>query len=107
MAQSQMHTHVGHVAPIGLYVAVFLMLMVLTGVTVWVASVDLGAFNTIVALAIALLKATVVMLFFMHLRWSSPLVLLFVGSGFFFLGILLVLTLSDYLSRGWLGFPGT
>ena len=80
--------------------------MVLTVVTVWVASVELGWLNTPVALAIAVTKATLVVLYFMHVRYSTRLTWVVVVSGFFWLGILFVLTLSDYLSRGWLNPPG-
>ncbi len=91
-----------HSAPLKLYYAVFGALLVLTWVTVWVAGVDLGAWNTPVALAIASLKATLVLLFFMHLWWSSKLTWIFAASGFFFLVILISLTLQDFLSRDWL-----
>ena len=63
--------------------------MVLTAVTVWVANLDLGRWNAIVALSIAVLKATLVVLYFMHVRYSSRLTWIFVGAGFFWLGILI------------------
>ena len=74
--------------------------MVLTVITVLVAQVDLGALNNIVALSIAVLKATLVVLYFMHVRYSSRLTWVFVIAGFFWLAILMVLTLSDYKTRG-------
>ncbi|MBI4444947.1 MAG: cytochrome C oxidase subunit IV family protein [Acidobacteria bacterium] len=87
-----------------LYCSIFAALLALTLVTVMVAMIDLGPLNTPLALGIAGLKATLVILYFMHVRYSSRLTWMFVGAGFFWLGILLALTLSDFLSRGWL--PG-
>jgi len=96
-------THVTpHVTPIGAYLAVFATLGVLTAVTVAAAFIDLGALNTIVALVIAAVKATLVMLIFMHLRWSGRLVALYAVVGFVFLAILIGLTYSDIVTRGWL-----
>jgi cytochrome c oxidase subunit 4 len=89
-----------------MYYGIFAALMVLTGVTVAVAFVPLGAFNFPVAISIAITKATLVILFFMHAKYSSTLTKLFVGTAFFFLAILLGLTLTDYLSRGFQTFPG-
>ena len=70
------------------------------------AYADLGALNTPVALTIAVLKALLVILFFMHVKDSPRLTWLVVASGFVWLGIMIALTLSDYLSRGWLPMPG-
>jgi cytochrome c oxidase subunit IV len=95
----------GHVSPRSLYYAIFGALMVLTAVTVGVAFINLGAFNFPVAISIAIVKATLVILFFMHVKYSSRLTKLILATGFFFLGILFVLTLTDYLSRGWLTGP--
>ncbi|HWP99393.1 MAG TPA: cytochrome C oxidase subunit IV family protein [Vicinamibacterales bacterium] len=92
-----------HVLPVRLYVAVFAALMVLTAVTVAAAFVDLGFLNTFVALTIAVTKATLVALYFMHVRYSTPLVKVTVVAGLVWLGILFALGLSDYLSRGWVG----
>jgi cytochrome c oxidase subunit IV len=84
------------------YFAVFIALLALTALTTGVAFLDLGGVgNVAVALAIAAGKAALVALYFMHLRYSSRLTVLFAGAGIFWLGILLVLTMSDYLSRGW------
>ena len=80
--------------------------MVLTAITVTVAFINLGALNFPVALGIAILKATLVILFFMHVKYSSRLTKLICGMRFFFLLILFGLTLSDYLSRGWFVAPG-
>ncbi|HYU35126.1 MAG TPA: cytochrome C oxidase subunit IV family protein [Thermoanaerobaculia bacterium] len=88
-----------HVASIKMYVGVFLTLMVFTRITVWVAYQDLGAWNDIVMLTIAVTKAVLVILFFMHVKYSTRLTALTAISGFFFLAILICMTLNDYLSR--------
>ncbi|MFN0152637.1 MAG: cytochrome C oxidase subunit IV family protein [bacterium] len=94
-----------HVMPKKIYFAIFAALLVLTAVTVWVAFLDLGPLNTFVALAIAALKATLVILFFMHVKYSTRLTKLVVVSGFVWLLILFVLTMGDYASRNWLRAP--
>lgn len=81
------------------YFAVYIALVVLTGLTTTVAYFDLGLANPIVALSIAILKATLVALFFMHLKYGSRLIWVFVGSSIFWLSILLLLILSDYAAR--------
>ena len=88
------------------YYRMFIALLVLTGLTVGIAMIDLGPLNTIVALTIAVGKALLVILVFMHLRYSSRLTWLVVGSGFFWLALLITLTMSDYLTRGWLIVAG-
>jgi|SRR5688572_28508124 len=95
-----------HVAPKTLYYTIFGTLMVLTIVTVEVATHNFGVLNFPVAIGIAITKATLVILFFMHAKYSSALTKLFVGTAFFFLGIMLVLTMSDYLSRGLRTYAG-
>ena len=92
----------GHVAPKRMYYLVFLALIVGTGATVAASKVDMGPLNNIVMLAIACTKATLVILFFMHVRWSSRLTMVVAMSGFFWLLILFSLGMSDYLSRGWM-----
>jgi cytochrome c oxidase subunit IV len=96
-----------HVSPKRLYYAIFAALMVLTTITVVVAFINLGPLNFPVAISIAVLKATLVILFFMHVKYSSRLTKLIVATGFFFLLVLFTLTLTDYLSRGWLTAPGS
>ena len=91
---------------LGLFLAVFVALLGLTALTVWSAFQPLGALHTPVALAIASAKAMLVILYFMHVRWSSRLTWVFAGSGFLFLLILLVFTLSDFWTRGWLPLYG-
>src|ERR1700743_712406 len=99
---SQAHGN-GH-APSRLpYFVTFGLLMVLTAATVAVAEVNLRPLNDIVAMAIAVTKATLVVLFFMHVRHSSNLPKLTVVSGFLWLAIMIVVTMSDYWTRGWLG----
>ena len=90
----------GHVSPKGIYYAIFGSLMVLTVVTVAVATINLGHLNFPVAIGIAITKATLVILFFMHAKYSSKLTKLFVGTAFFFLMVLLTLTMTDFFSRG-------
>jgi cytochrome c oxidase subunit 4 len=94
-----------HVAPLSLYYKVFLALIVGTILTVVVARFDLGALNNVVMLTIACGKALLVILFFMHVWWSPRLTWVFAGSGFFWLLILFGMTMSDYMSRGWV--PGS
>ena len=93
--------------PVGVYLTIFGALMVLTVITVAVAFVNLGALNTVVALSIACFKASLVVLYFMHVKYSSRLTKLVVVAGIFFLAILLALTMSDYASREWLAAPPT
>lgn len=92
----------GHVAPKSLYYFVFLALIVGTLATVAASRADMGPLNNIVMLAIACTKATLVILFFMHVRWSSRLTMVVVMAGFFWLLILFSLGMSDYLTRGWI-----
>ena len=95
----------GHVAPKSMYYAVFAALIVGTALTVAAAFVDMGALNNVVMLGIACTKAVLVVLFFMHVRWSSRLTWVVAGCGFFWLLILFGLTMQDYLTRGMV--PGT
>jgi cytochrome c oxidase subunit 4 len=90
-----------HVVSRKIYLLVFAALMVGTAITVWVAFFDLGPWNDVTMLTIAVAKATLVVLFFMHVRYSGRLIALTVGSGILFLLILLALALADYLTRGW------
>ena len=95
--------HAGHhVMPLSLYWGVFFALVIGTIVTVWSATIDLGALNVIVALVIASVKALLVVLYFMHVKYASKPTWLFVASGFFWLIIMLVITMNDYSSRGWM-----
>jgi cytochrome c oxidase subunit 4 len=95
----------GHISPKSTYYTIFGTLMAMTAVTVLVAFVNIGILNFPIALTIAIFKATLVVLFFMHAKYSSRLTKLVVGGAFFFLGILLMLTMTDYMSRGWYASP--
>jgi cytochrome c oxidase subunit IV len=93
-----------HIVPPRVYYTIFAILMVCTGLTVWIAFLDLGPLNTIAALAIAVFKATLVVLFFMHVRYSTRLTWAVVLGSVFWFGILIALTMSDYLTRAWRTF---
>ncbi len=88
-----------HIASPKLYIGIFLALMVCTAATVAAAYVKLGALNIVVALAIATLKASLVVLFFMHAKYSPKRTQLVIICAIFWLGIMLALTLSDYETR--------
>ena len=94
-----------HVASLKNYLLIFAALMVLTAVTIMVAFLDVGFLNTVVALGIASVKATLVVLYFMHLRYGGPLNKLFWVAGLLWLAILLSFTMSDYLTRQWMDQP--
>jgi len=91
-----------HIVPIKVYVAVFVTLLVMTAATTAISSVDLGPWNTVAALVIALFKATLVVLFFMHVKYSPRLTQMVILAGIFWLALLLLITFSDFVSRGWL-----
>lgn len=91
-----------HIVSPKIYAAIFTTLMVLTGATVSAAFVNLHRWNVVIALAIATGKATLVILYFMHARYSPRRTQLVIVSGVFWLVLLLSLTLSDYLTRSWL-----
>jgi len=101
MAEPQ---HSEHISSSSLYVAIWAVLMALTLTTVLVAFVDLGPFNIVLALVIASIKGTLVVLFFMHLRESSKMTMIVAVASVFWLFILLSLTMTDYLSRSWATF---
>lgn len=92
-----------HIVPVRVYLAIFGALMVLTATTVAVAYVNLGALNNVVMLGIAVAKATLVVLYFMHVRYSTRMIPIVVLAGVLWLLILFGLTMQDYLTRGWLG----
>lgn len=92
-----------HVTSIGTYLIVFASLIALTALTVVAAFQDLGAFNNVVALGIAVVKGTLVVLFFMHVRHATTLVKFVVVAGFFWLAILIGLTFADYATKGFFG----
>lgn len=90
-----------HIGSLKVYLGVFMVLMFGTGITIWAAFLDLGMFNAPIALVIATVKAVFVVLFFMHVKDSDRLTKITVTAGAFWLGILLTLTMTDFLSRTW------
>jgi len=90
-----------HIVPKRTYYVIFGILMLCTYLTVQAAFFDLGPFNTVAALTIAVFKAALVVLFFMHVKYSTRLTWAVVAGSIFWLGILLALTMSDYLTRAW------
>jgi cytochrome c oxidase subunit IV len=96
-----------HILPVRAYLQVFGALLALLFLTVaayrWL---DLGPWNLVIALLIATTKAVLILLYFMHVRFSNKLTWVFSGASFFWLGILLILTMSDYTTRLWLPIPG-
>lgn len=89
-----------HIVPVKVYVSIFLALMVGTAITVLAAFRDFpGALNVIVAMTIAVVKATLVVLYFMHVRYSARLIWVIIASALFWMGILFALTFTDYLTR--------
>ncbi len=100
-----MSEHSSHyIVPKSTYYLIFLALMAGTGLTWWVATIDLGAMNNVIMLTIAVVKATLVVLFFMHVKYGSQLTWAVIASAIFWLLILLALTMNDYLTRSWLHF---
>src|ERR671929_1299906 len=95
-----------HIVPRTTYYGVFGALLVLTALTVIAANINFGKMNDVIAITIAVTKMMLVLLFFMHVRYSSRLIWVIVASMFFWLLILLLLTLTDYTSRGWFGPSG-
>ena len=94
-----------HVVPVKMYATIVASLFALTAVTVLAAFVELGALNTPVAIGIAIFKATLVVLFFMHVRYNTPLMWVFAAGGFFMLLILFALLMQDYMTRDWERLP--
>ncbi len=94
------------ILPVKLYLKVFLALLALLALTVGANYLSLGRFNVMIALLIAITKMFLVMLFFMHVRYSGRLIWIYVGVGFFWLAILLALTMADFLTRWWPPFLG-
>ena len=95
----------GHVVSPRLYLWIFAALLVLTAVTTGAARFDLGPLGVVIALLIAAAKASLVVLFFMHVRYSRPLVWIAAGAALVWLGIMVGLTLTDYYSRPWSPAP--
>lgn len=95
-----------HIVPVRIYVTIFAVLLVGTALTVLAAFYDFPwKFNTIIALTIATTKATFVVLYFMHVRYSTRLIWVIMASALFWMAILFALTFSDYQTRGWIPSP--
>ena len=99
--EQDVHDTLNHIVSPRIYAGVFAVLLVLTGLTVLASYFELGIFNPIVAIFIACLKATIVILFFMHVKYSSKLTKLTVGAGLFTFLTLIAMTLADYFTRAW------
>lgn len=93
--------HENHIVSPKIYAIIFGLLILCTALTVAASYLELGTFNAVVALGIAIFKATIVVLFFMHVKYSSRLTKLTVAAGFFTFIVLLTMTLTDYVSRAW------
>ena len=104
MSDAHEEYHV-HVAPVSMYLTVFGALFVLTIITWAIALVDLGGMNTVVALTIAILKASLVVMFFMHLKYSAKILWLVVASGVLMTVVMFFFTMSDYVGRGYIPYP--
>lgn len=99
-------TYRGHAAPhhqasLVSYFAIFFALMILTAITVWISRIDLGAMNTLVAMVVAIIKALLVILWFMHVIHSPRMTWVVVIGSFLWLAVMFALFFSDYLTRGW------
>ena len=92
--------HAEHIVPIRIYLLIFATLLVLTAVTTAVAYINLGPLNVVVMLSIACFKASLVILYFMHVRFTNRVTQLAAVTGFAWLLIMFALTLGDYLTRG-------
>ena len=100
MSENSFH----HIVPKSTYYLIFLALMVGTAITWWVATIDLGPMNNVIMLTIAVTKATLVVLFFMHVKYSNHLTWAVIAGGVFWLLIMLALTMNDYLTRAFLHY---
>jgi cytochrome c oxidase subunit IV len=98
---SEHHDEEHHIVPPRIYIIIVSILLFMTALTVWASYIEMGVFNPIVALAIGVFKATLVVLFFMHVKYSTRLTKLVVGSGIFVFLVLIGMTLSDYFTRAW------
>jgi len=99
------HAHEHHVTPISTYFKVYLLLLFFMVATIFAGAHDWGALNNIVAMAIAITKGTLVVLFFMQVKYGTRLIWLWAGLGFIWL-ILIFIILQDYISRAWIPING-
>ena len=95
-----------HIVPKRVYFAVFFTLIVMTWVTAFVSTIDMGRLNIYVALSIAIFKASLVILFFMHVKYGTKLTKMIVLAGLYWLLLLLFIAMADLWTRGWMGVPG-
>jgi cytochrome c oxidase subunit IV len=95
-----------HIVPKRVYYLVFLTLIVMTWVTAYVSTIDLGRLNVFVALSIAIFKASLVILFFMHVKYGTRLTKMIVLAGVYWLILLLFIVMMDLWTRSWMGVPG-
>ncbi|MDE3171067.1 MAG: cytochrome C oxidase subunit IV family protein [Acidobacteriota bacterium] len=94
-----------HIVPVSTYLSIFVALLIATALTTWIAFQDLGNWNVVVALTIAVCKATLVVLFFMHVKYNKGLTRVVLIGALFWLGIMITFTLSDELTRHWEIYP--
>src|SRR5665213_4226293 len=97
----ELHDVESHIVPPSTYIIILVTLLFFTGLTEGASYLEMGVFNAVAALAIAVVKATLVVLFIMHVKYSSRLTMLTVGAGLFTFLALVGMTLSDYISRAW------
>lgn len=95
-----------HIVPKRVYFLVFITLIVMTWVTAYVSTVDLGRLNVYVALSIAIFKASLVILFFMHVKYGTRLTKMIVLAGIYWLILVLFIAMLDLWTRNWMGVPG-
>ncbi|HSZ15606.1 MAG TPA: cytochrome C oxidase subunit IV family protein [Terracidiphilus sp.] len=97
----EQHEHEHHIVSPKIYLTIVGILLVLTATTVGASYIDMGPLNPIIALAIAAIKMMLVVLFFMHVKYSTKLTKLTVGAGLFTFLVLVGMTLADYFTRAW------
>ena len=97
---SHSESHTPHILPIQVYMNVFIALLTFTALTVWVSYMDFGVFNLLVAMIVAVIKASLVAMYFMHLRYDNKLYTISFLLSIFLLGVFIILTLFDTMRRG-------
>jgi cytochrome c oxidase subunit IV len=104
---TSVHEHEpGHILPVRTYLTIYIGLLVLLGATVGAAYINVEPFNFALTMVIALAKAVMILLIFMHVRYSERLIWVFSSAAFLWLAILIALSLNDYFTRGWLNISG-
>jgi cytochrome c oxidase subunit IV len=94
-----------HIVSRRTYVTVWALLMLLTSLTAYASGFDLGPWSAPVAMVIAGTKASLVVVFFMHLKYSNPVTRVAAAAGVFWLAVMLLLTCADFFTRSWSAFP--